>query len=573
MKFRELSIKAQLRIIIMIMFAAFLSVSVLISYSTREVIYHTEDEHIRLTGERLGNQLNLLINKMRIICGRLAEDESVARVLQQDYDRTSDWMHGIETVSASYLLLDPVIEDVALSGERIHYSGVYSERELEEIEGQMTGMSFSWLGFRPHNFSAQVSRPDMFCFAAGIDIPGETERGIVVISVSTASYNMVPEENTGCFYAVTDGERILWSFGTDTEEAEQALALSEGSTEKSIRRGNTYIHRFMLDEPDFYLISGMNTARAGVTEQLGRIRLLTYSSIAVAALLCLLLILTLAFGVIRPLAQFDRTIRGIREKNAYKHEVQENIRGCAEITQISREFDLMLRDIDELNRKIFHQTMDLYELKVEKQEAELAYLKSQVNPHFLYNTLEVIRTIAIEKDAPQIVRMTSDMASIFRYSAKGEEEVRLEDEIRITEAYVRIQQQRFAGKIDVYFFIPEELYPCRVIKMLLQPLVENAIFHGLEPVKGKGSLFVGARREEDRLILTVKDDGAGIPAEQLKELQEALKREYTDTSAHVGVLNTNARIRLQYGADCGLQVESAVGDGTTVTIVLPVILS
>ena len=105
--------------------------------------------------------------------------------------------------------------------------------------------------------------------------------------------------------------------------------------------------------------------------------------------------------------------------------------------------------------------------------------------------------------------------------------------------------------------------------MLLQPIVENAIFHGLEPKQGEGSLFVGARREENDLVITITDDGVGIPEERLTELRKDLEREDVDTRKHVGVLNTNARIRLQYGKAYGLTLESCEMDGTTVMMRLP----
>ena len=133
----------------------------------------------------------------------------------------------------------------------------------------------------------------------------------------------------------------------------------------------------------------------------------------------------------------------------------------------------MLEDIESLNRKIFQSATDLYELKVQKQEAELAYLRSQVDPHFLYNTLEVIRKMALEKDAPEIAQMTLDMGHIFRYSAKGEDEVTLEEEISIIKSYSRIQQMRFEGKISVYYFVSEDVLELKVMKMLLQHTEEQ----------------------------------------------------------------------------------------------------
>ena len=183
----------------------------------------------------------------------------------------------------------------------------------------------------------------------------------------------------------------------------------------------------------------------------------------------------------------------------------------------------MLSDIAQLNKQIFDTATDLYEVKVQKQQAELSYLRSQIDPHFLYNTLEVFRKEALEKDAPELAQMAVDMGNIFRYSTKGESIVPLRDEISIIKSYIRIQKNRFQGKIEVFYFLPGETLQIPVMKMLLQPVVENAIFHGLEPKDGKGNLYLGARIEKRTLIITVKDDGVGIDPQTLRELEEALE--------------------------------------------------
>ncbi len=113
--------------------------------------------------------------------------------------------------------------------------------------------------------------------------------------------------------------------------------------------------------------------------------------------------------------------------------------------------------------------------------------------------------MALVKGAPEIATMALDMGKIFRYSTKGEPLVKLEEEITIIKSYIRIQQMRFHDKIQVYYFIPDEVLSVTVIKMLIQPCVENAIFHGLEPLSRNGSLYIGARIEENNLIITIKD--------------------------------------------------------------------
>ena len=126
----------------------------------------------------------------------------------------------------------------------------------------------------------------------------------------------------------------------------------------------------------------------------------------------------------------------------------------------------------------------------------------------------------------------------------------------------------------MHYFIPEDTKKVRVLKLILQPIVENAVFHGLEPQKQMGVLFIGAHKEQkgqlEILVITVKDNGTGIDKEKFEDIQNALQAKVIDTSKHLGLVNTNARIRIRYGAEYGLQMETAPGDGTTVNIRIPI---
>lgn len=275
--------------------------------------------------------------------------------------------------------------------------------------------------------------------------------------------------------------------------------------------------------------------------------------------------------MVAPLNQFIQTIQHIRTSRSRSIPEPVVLRGCQELSVIGSEFTDMMQAIQGLNAQIFQTTSNLYEAKVQKQEAEISYLRSQVDPRFLYNTLELVRKMAIERDAPEISAITMDISTIFRYSAKGGTLVCLEDELKIMEAYIHIQQSRFRKKIDVIYHFPEDTLKLKVIKMLLQPLVENAIFHGLEPKNGIGTLFLGAKREGTLLTISIRDDGIGIPPDKLEAIKKELNSHVYDTSKHVGIINTHARIQLQYGKEYGLNIDSTQSDGTNITLTLPAV--
>ena len=332
---------------------------------------------------------------------------------------------------------------------------------------------------------------------------------------------------------------------------------------------DAYLSALYVEKMDCYLI-GANTMEQSFSN--GNMRTLQgmiWGCLILAALYMVGILLLLNQRMVRPLQKFHQLIRDMRSKGQRHLQEPVELSGCLEIQEIEEEFSGMVTGIDALNQKIFENTAHMYELELQKKEAELSYLRGQVDPHFLYNTLEVLRRQAIAKDAPELAQMAIDMGTIFRYSAKGSPVVTLKEEVAITRSYVRIQENRFMGRLKVFFMIPENLQKLEVMKMLLQPLVENAVCHGIEPKKEGGSVFIGARKEGDALLLTVKDDGVGIPEEKLREIREKLEAACQDTSRHVGIFNTQARIRLMYGPEYGIEIESSEGDGTSIFLKVP----
>ena len=225
--------------------------------------------------------------------------------------------------------------------------------------------------------------------------------------------------------------------------------------------------------------------------------------------------------------------------------------------------------INALTSEILQKSNALYEAEVLQKNAELDVLRSQINPHFLYNTLELIRVMAIRGDIEHVSLITSAMGKIYRYTAKGDPLVPLAQEIDIVRFYVSIQQARFGERITTLYNISAPAARVPVLKMLLQPLVENAFIHGLEAREKGGVLYIGAQTEGGLLRITIRDNGLGISPEKLSELERRLAASHCDTNQHLGLVNINARLRLQYGDAYGLLLSSAPGDGTCVTLRIP----
>jgi two-component system, sensor histidine kinase YesM len=220
-----------------------------------------------------------------------------------------------------------------------------------------------------------------------------------------------------------------------------------------------------------------------------------------------------------------------------------------------------------------------FETSILNQQAEINYLHQQINPHFLYNSLESIRGNAIIKGEDGIAEMTEALATFFRYSISQKGSiVTLEEEIENVRNYFIIQQYRFNNKYSIDYIFDEEngiLTKYFIPKLTMQPIVENAIYHGLEKKVDKGKVTIRITRTDQRLIINIIDDGIGIPEARLESLNDMLSsdRDIETVGGNPGIAlyNVNKRIKLYFGEKYGLFIFSTVNIGTDVEIVLPLI--
>lgn len=223
-----------------------------------------------------------------------------------------------------------------------------------------------------------------------------------------------------------------------------------------------------------------------------------------------------------------------------------------------------------------------YQMEALKRQAELMALQSQINPHFLYNTLDSIRGVALVNDVPQIAEMTEALSKLFRCMIANEGKmVSLRDEIQSVSNYMLIQQFRFDGRISCQMNLKEDaLLQYYVPNLIIQPIVENSVIHGLECREGGGVVTISGYSTLKRLVILVEDNGIGIPQEKLDKLNRELVNAQNiktlggEKERHRGIalLNISQRIKLHFGNDYGLSIMSTPNVSTTVEITLPAIL-
>jgi len=251
-----------------------------------------------------------------------------------------------------------------------------------------------------------------------------------------------------------------------------------------------------------------------------------------------------------------------------------------EIGALGKNLNKMLDDIDSLSHEVQTTQARMYEIELSKKQMEISAFRNQINPHFLYNTLESIRAVALYHEVEMIADISSSLSNMFRYAVKGNNFVAIKDEISHIREYAKIIEFRFMGRFKIHIDADDDVLEQQMLKMLLQPIVENAVFHGLERKLGEGSVAIEIRRAEPRVIqCTIRDDGQGMDEDQyqwlIHQLQHAQENDYLNNGMNkgIGLFNIYRRLKLFYGEEARLSIESALRQGTTVVIAFPVQIS
>lgn len=248
-----------------------------------------------------------------------------------------------------------------------------------------------------------------------------------------------------------------------------------------------------------------------------------------------------------------------------------------ELNLLSLGFNRMMDRIVELTGENYTYQQELYEVEISNRQAKLKALQSQINPHFLYNTLEIMRSIGVYHDIKEIQEIATSLAYMFKYSIKEGNLVRVSEEMETVMRYLSIQRVRFMDKIEADIHIERTIHDAVMLKFLFQPIVENAIFHGLEQKTGKGYIRIHAVQSEEVMTFTIEDNGIGMEETALQRIRESFESsepaglQQPMESRGMGLVNIHHRIRLFYGNEYGLAIESKPDIGTRVTIKIPTI--
>ena len=361
--------------------------------------------------------------------------------------------------------------------------------------------------------------------------------------------------------------RTLQTLKEDVDEMGELIAHNSTATENEAVLDNIRFATSVMEEVVqnyvLYEVNRTNSQYQVMRESYVRWQILSIILVFSAVAFSVVAAWSLSKSIYTPIKKLHDVTTTITKNDLRALMTSDNV---DEITELGMSFNIMIGKIKEL-----------LDSKIKEQEnlkkAELRALQAQINPHFLYNTLDTIIWMAESKQTDDVVKIVTALSSFFRISlSKGMDWITIGEEVERTRNYLTIQQMRYRDILDFRIEVDDEVLEYTILKLILQPLVENALYHGIKNKRQGGTIVVRARcKNKDEVQLEVQDDGIGFTPEKLAQLRADLDDDSGDIKLEsgFGIGNVNRRIRLYYGKPYGLTIESTYNSGTRVTLVIP----
>lgn len=536
-------------------------------FSTTRIVSQEVAKTTATAIDKSGRQLEMYIDQLKGLSDLLAESPQVHRYFDQSSpdDVAGDERRDIERMIQGMLNTNPEIASIILIGAKgqlitneqnleMHYSGDIQDQEwYQEALGSTMPILTS---ARMQEFSMDK---DNWVISLGRELTDQNQEkkhlGVLRIDLKYDAIESILKDMSlgqeGYSYILNQSQQVVYHpnpqyFSQEEKRLELIDMLEMEGNELS--REYKLTHRYDLNNSDWVLV--------GVASLDGVRRMETEIIIVLVVLGSVLLLA--AFGssaiyassVARPIRQLEKAMEEV-EKGSLATEVA--VVGSAEIASLSTHFLSMLDRIRELMQEIRSKEQFL-------RASELKTLYSQINPHFLYNTLDTIVWLAEFGNTERVISVSKAMARFFRLSLRGgSETTTVRDELDHVRQYLFIQKERYQDKLSYEIQAEDGLMDISIPKILLQPLVENAIYHGLRKMPGGGMIRITARKgEKEDLFLAVEDNGGGF--------EDAEKGKDPLRLGGVGLKNVAERIRLYYGEDYGLSIANRPGQGATIIL-------
>lgn len=541
--------------------------------SSSKVINRKTSEHFYQVMSQTSENYRTIFNEVENISFIILANESVRSLLNSAaVDRNYMQSYNEVNLLIRNFLAKPYVCSVTITKDSkvVYQSGTAVTavdkndwyKKAEDYKGKVVWSS-------SYELEHQLNQPShkvISLFRQIIDIDQNAPIGMLRISISEdmlfeVQKNLLAGSNSS-FYLV-DGDGIILShqkkekLGKHFDYSEIIHKLKNDEVFYSNRVNDElyeYIHK--VKGYNYYLI-GMFPAKevSYETKPIGNLILFTLIG-------CSIFVICFAY------IMYVSITRPIRILISKMNEVE---KGCFDVVALSNsenEIGGLFHHFNSMVAKIKLLIRDLYEVELKEREAELKALQEQINPHFLYNTLDTIRWTARKNRDFEVSEYIEILSSILRHNLNnGQWETDIGQEVAHLKDYIFLQKKRYGDKLEVKINIEPELYSYKIVKLVLQPIVENSITYGFDANLGHGSITVEGERQGENIVLQIIDDGVGADEEQIKQIINSK----AETKKIYALKNINERIKLHYGNDYGIDFNSEINKGTKVSIVIPAI--
>ena len=519
--------------------------------------------------EKSGMYIELYIERLKAVSGIFASDPQLIAYFS-DKERNPSVKVSILQMIDNTMATDSYIQSVVLVSKD---GEVISNEQGLIMEMSSDMMKEDWYvkavhsGTMPVLTSARMQQfsmdKDNWVISISREITDQNGENIGVLLIDI-QYKVIEDflekldlgKDGFSFILNEHGEVVYHQDPTYFEQPKKQKALQQivANKESYDQNENTLTHTYPLQNADWTFV--------GVSSQDG-LRMVKHQLLEIFLLIGTILFLLAACSVAvfadRITKPFQRLEQAMQEIEYGLVKVPIDEKGCFEAESLSRHFNEMLERIEQLMEEITDKEKRL-------RTSEINVLHSQINPHFLYNALDTIVWMAEFNESEKVIEMTKALAQFFRLSLNGGNELTtVEKELDHVRQYLFIQKERYGDKLQYKIQYEEDVAKVRIPKILLQPIVENAIYHGIRPLESTGQVIISAARYEAGIVLQVEDNGVGF---NVDEEQEKVQ-EHIGKLGGVGIQNVDERVKLYYGTDYGVKIDSQIESGTIVTIFLP----
>jgi len=546
--------------------------------SVSALLQNNAEKHIQQTAVQANGRLEAKLNQIDSLTTQVATDQDVQLLLQNERNGQPATLADSQNLGRIMAII-PIYSKGVLSVEMYTAGGrrlfPLDGDELESrvsadwiTQAQANKGSIVWFGIDPaHSDSVlairRINLMDEF-FAPG---------GYLLVRMNRQVFQLedpLSEENVQETMLLVDRDLSLIAGGGDSL-AEEALPALAASDEQVVKLGNrAYMmvkERSAVTGWTLLILTPVQTITSGITV----LRTAIVVSAAIGTLLFIALSWVLSTVITRPVFRLIKAMRSARF-GALKSNPQ--VSSTIEINELNHTYNQMVHNMNELIELV-------YEKELLQSRTELKALQAQINPHFLFNTLEALYWSLEEKDESELAEFVVAMSDLFRYTITGMNKdgwVTLGEELDHIERYLVIMKVRFGDRLTWRIDSAPELAHVKVPKLIVQPFVENAILHGMEGRIGSCTVRVSVTRaaRDEQIVIAIEDDGGGIAADKLHAIRQALRegQELASSGTGMGIANVNKRIGLYYGggtADAApVTIDSAQGSGTRVSFHIPI---